>query len=156
ALVREMRWVLAVGLVVLLLAPFAILDWTYLIAQYQDLGLKLWNIATAPSEEWPYQADMATLLRGMRINPPSSVLLALRLVAALGTLALAWQVRRAGRGRAFAFAVFMLSGCYITLFSPRNEFLSFVVLTPALTVLSGLILARDGTDHRAWLLIAAT
>jgi Glycosyltransferase family 87 len=156
ALVRETRWILALGLVVLVLAPFAFLDWSYLIAQYQDLGLKLWNIATAPSEEWPYQADMATMLRGIGISPPSSLLLALRLAAALGTLALAWHVRRAGTDRAFAFAVLMLSGCYITLFSPRNEFLSFVVLTPALTVLTGLILARDGTDQRAWLLIAAT
>jgi hypothetical protein len=49
----------------------------------------------------------------------------------------------------------MLSGCYITLFGPRNEFLSFVVLTPALAMLAGLMLMRNDADGRGWLLILA-
>ena len=49
----------------------------------------------------------------------------------------------------------MLSACYITLFGPRNEFLSFVVLTPSLATLAGLMLMRDNADYRGWLLVAA-
>jgi hypothetical protein len=65
------------------------------------------------------------------------------------------QVRRDAGARSFAFALLMLSGCYITLFGPRNEFLSFLVLTPSLAVLAVLILGRDATDRRGWLLILA-
>jgi hypothetical protein len=41
------------------------------------------------------------------------------------------------------------------LFGPRNEFLSFIVLTPSLAALAGLILMRDDADYRGWLLVAA-
>jgi hypothetical protein len=41
------------------------------------------------------------------------------------------------------------------LFGPRNEFLSFLVLTPPLTALALLLLTRDPRDQRAWLLIVA-
>ena len=52
-------------------------------------------------------------------------------------------------------AVTLFAGCYITLFGPRNEFLSFLVLTPPLTALALVLLTRDARDQRAWLLIAA-
>jgi hypothetical protein len=155
ALVREMRWLLLAALVALLLLPFGVLDWSYLLAQHQALGLKLWHIATAPLEEWPYQADLSTMLRALGVPLPPAVSLPLRLAAALATLALAWHARRdSGRG-GFALAVLLLSGCYITLFGPRNEFLSFIVLTPALGVLAGLVLGRDARDLRGWLLVGA-
>jgi hypothetical protein len=79
-----------------------------------------------------------------------SVALGVRLAAALGTLALAWRVQRTGSSRSFAVAVLVLSGCYITLFGPRNEFLSFIVLTPSLAILAGLMLIRDDADYRGW------
>jgi hypothetical protein len=155
ALVREMRWLLVAALAVLLLAPFAFLEWDYLAAQHQALALKLWHIATAPLEEWPYQADLSTLLRALGIKLPPPIALGLRLAVALGTLAVAWRVRQDGSIRGFAFAALLLSGCYITLLGPRNEFLSFVVLTPALTFLAVLLLVRRAEDWRGWLLIAA-
>ena len=58
-------------------------------------------------------------------------------------------------GAGFAFAVLILSGCYITLFGPRNEFLSFIVVTPSIALLAALLLNRDAADYRGWLLIAA-
>ena len=54
-----------------------------------------------------------------------------------------------------AIGVILLSACYITLFGPRNEFLSFLVLTPPLTALALVMLVRDTRDQRGWLLIAA-
>jgi hypothetical protein len=54
---------------------------------------------------------------------------------------------------ASAMAVLLLSGCYLCLFGPRNEYLSFLVLTPALTALAFLLLATDKDDLRGWALI---
>jgi len=155
ALVREMRLPLIGAVVVVLVLPFAFIEWSYLISEYQAMGVKLWHIATVPALDWPYQADFSTMLRALGVELPPSVALGIRLAAALGTLALAWRVRRMGSSRSFAVAVLVLSGCYITLFGPRNEFLSFVVLTPALAILAGLVLMRDDADYRGWLLIAA-
>jgi hypothetical protein len=155
ALVREMRWLLVGAVAAVVLIPFAFLDGGYLVDQYQAMGLKLWHIATAPSLEWPYLADFTTLLRALDEELPPALALGIRLAAALGTLALAWRVKRMGDPRSFAFAVLMLTGCYVTLFGPRNEFLSFIVLTPSLAALAGLMLMRDEADNRGWLLILA-
>jgi hypothetical protein len=151
-----MRLPLIGAVAVMVFLPFAFVDWSYLISEYQAMGLKLWHIATAPPLDWPYLADFSTMLRALGVQLPPSVALAIRLAAALGTLALAWRIKRHGGQRSLALAVLMLSGCYITLFGPRNEFLSFIVLTPSLAILAGLMLIRDDADYRGWLLIAAT
>jgi len=155
ALVREMRLPLIGAIAATLLLPFAFLDWSYLVEQYRLMGLKLWLIATEQPLEWIYQADFSTMLRELGIDLPRFVMLGIRLAAALGTLALAWRIRRAGGSRSFAFAVLLLSGCYITLFGPRNEFLSFVVLTPSIAALALVMIARLDADYRGWLLILA-
>jgi hypothetical protein len=155
ALVREMRLPLVGAIAAAFLLPFAFLEWSYLAAQYQDMGLKLWHIATAPPAQWIYQADFSTMVRALGVQLPAGLALGIRIAAALGTLALAWRVKRNGGAHSFAFAVLMLSGCYITLFGPRNEFLSFIVLTPSLAVLAGLMLMRNDADYRGWLLIVA-
>ena len=64
-------------------------------------------------------------------------------------------MRQIGTLRSFGLAVLILSACYINIFTPRNEYLSFVLLTPSLAVLAFLVLARDGGDWRGWLLIFA-
>jgi Glycosyltransferase family 87 len=155
ALVREMRLPLVGAVVAMLLLPFAFLDWSYLLEQYRLMGLKLWLIATELPSEWLYQADLSTLLRALGIDLPAFAMLGVRLAAALGTLALAWRVRRAGGLRSFAFAVLLLSGCYITLFGPRNEYLSFIVLTPSITALALVMIGQADADYRGWLLILA-
>jgi hypothetical protein len=155
ALVREMRWRLIGAVAAMVLLPFVFLDWGYLVGQYELMGLKLWHIASTPPQEWPYQADISTMLRALGVQLPTSAVLGIRLAAALGTLALAWRVRRACGTRSFAFAVLLLSGCYITLFGPRNEFLSFIVLTPSITALALVMIDRDHADYRGWLLIMA-
>jgi Glycosyltransferase family 87 len=153
ALVREMRWLLVVAVAAVVLLPFAFLDWSYLSEQYRAMGLKLWHIATASPESWPYQADFSTMLRALGLQLTAAAALAIRLAAAFATLALAWRIKQEGSPRSLAIAMLVLSGCYITLFGPRNEFLSFIVLTPALAVLAGNMLARN--DARGWLLMIA-
>jgi hypothetical protein len=149
----RMRLPLIVAAVVAAVMPFAFFDGGYMVETYRDLGVKLWLIATAPAQEWPYRADLSTLLRAFGIVMPGLLSVAVRLVAALGTLYLAWRVSKTGAWRSLGFALVILSACYINLFSPRNEFLSFLVLTPSLAVLAFVLLARDQGDWRGWLLI---
>jgi hypothetical protein len=47
----------------------------------------------------------------------------------------------------------LYAACYINLFGPRNEFLSYMVFTPALTGVALMLLRRSARDQRAWLLI---
>ena len=146
---------LIVALALAVALPFVFFDAGYMAEQYRDSVLKLWLIATVPAQEWPYRADLSTLLRALGIVMPSLVSVAVRLLAALGTLYLAWRVRGTGTLRSLGFALVILSACYINLFSPRNEFLSFLVLTPSVAVLAFLVLARDQGDWRGWALIVA-
>lgn len=155
ALCPRMRLPLLLAGLVAAALPFAFFDAAYMAAQYRDLGVKLWEIATVPVQEWPYRADISTLLRAFGLALPSALSLSLRLAAALGTLYLAWRVRRTGSLPSFGFALVILSACYINLFSPRNEFLSFLVLTPSLAALAFVVFARDQGGWRGWVLIGA-
>jgi hypothetical protein len=155
ALVPRMRLVLLVGIIVGVALPFVFLPAGYMVEQYRLFGLKLWSVATAPPGEWIYQADFTTLLRAFGIVLPGAASLVIRLAAALGTLWLAWNVQRSGDRKAFALALLLLAGLYITLFGPRNENVSFLVLTPAITALAFALLRRDPGDWRGWLLILA-
>jgi len=155
ALVPRMRLVLIAGIVVAAALPFAFLHWIYLIGQYQALGMKLWAVSTATPGEWIYQADFTTLLRGLGITLPGKLTFAIRLAAALGTLWLAWRVKNTGNQKAFALALLLLSGLYITLFGPRNENVSYLAVTPAISAVAFLMVLRNGADLRGWALIVA-
>jgi alpha-1,2-mannosyltransferase len=155
ALCPRMRLPLLVALAAIVVLPFVFFDASYLVQQYRDFVIKLWLTAAAPPEDWPFRADLITLLSALGISLPPLVALALRVIAGVGTLYLAWRVSKTGSLRSFGFALLILSCCYINLFTPRNEYLSFVLLTPSLAVLALLLLARDGGDGRGWLLIVA-
>jgi hypothetical protein len=155
ALCPRMRLPLVIALAVVVALPFALFDAGYLLQQYRDFAIKLWLTAAAPPEAWPFRADLITLFKALGIGLSPLVAMALRLVAGLGTLYLSWRVREIGSLRSFGFALLILSACYINLFTPRNEYLSFILLTPSLAALALLVLTRDGGDWRGWLLIVA-
>jgi hypothetical protein len=141
------------AIVVALIVPFAFADPGYLIAQYHAWFLKLRQVASALPQQWEAQADFAAMLERFSLNPPPQVATIIRALAALGTLLLAWRVGRSQSARVFGIAVLLLSACYINLFNPRNETISFLVLTPGLTALAMLLLTRDEADPRSWLLV---
>jgi len=153
ALQPRMRMGLVLVVVMCLALPFAFVDAGYLAGQYEAWIKKLWLLNTARPVDWEAQADFASMLDSLHIQLPPLVALAIRLAAALGTLALAWRVTKVEGSKASALAIVLLSGCYITLFSPRNEYLSFLVLTPFLTGLALLLITRHAADLRGWLLI---
>lgn len=151
----RMRIGLALALVAALLLPFAFGDVHYVAGEYRTWFVKLQQLASVAPGEWPYQADFATLLDTIGIDLPHMAQTGVRLAAALGILALVWRVAQLQNRVVFAMAVTLFAGCYITLFGPRNEFLSFLVLTPPLTALALLLQTHDARDQRAWALIAA-
>lgn len=151
----KMRIGLTVALIAALALPFAFGDVHYVAGGYRTWIVKLQQLTSVNPGEWPYQADFATLLDTIGIALPHTVQTVIRLAAALVVLALVWRVARLQDRVVFAMAVTLYAGCYITLFGPRNEFLSFLVLTPPLTALALLLTTRDARDQRAWLLIAA-
>lgn len=151
----RMRIGLTVALAAALALPFAFGDVNYVVGEYRTWFTKLQQLASVAPGEWPYQADFATLLDTVGIKLPHAVQTGIRLAAALVILALVWRVARLRNRVVFAMAVTLYAGCYITLFGPRNEFLSFLVLTPPLTALALVLQTRDARDQRAWLLIVA-
>lgn len=151
----RMRVGLALALIAALLLPFAFGDVHYVAGEYKNWIFKLQQLTSVEPGEWIYQADFATLLDTVGISLPHTIQTIIRLAAALGILALVWRVAKVQNRVVFALAVTLFAACYITLFGPRNEFLSFLVLTPPLTALALLLLTHDPRDQRAWLLIAA-
>ena len=151
----RMRLGLAVALLLALLLPFAFADVHYVAGEYRAWIDKLRQLTAVEPGQWPYQADFATLLDTVGIDLPGSLQTGVRLAAALGTLALVWRVARLNNPVVFAMAVILFSACYITLFGPRNEWVSFLVLTPPLTALALVLIDRDVQDQRGWLLVAA-
>jgi len=151
----RMRLLLIGALIAGFLLPFAVVEWSYMAEQYRAWVLKLSFMAHVMPTDWPYQADFQTMLDTFRIVVPPPVATVIRFAAAFGTLALAWRISKIEGRTIFPLGVLILSGCYITLFGPRNEYLSFFVLTPSLTALAFVLFGRDTKDMRGWLLIAA-
>jgi hypothetical protein len=148
-----MRLSLIAAIIMALIVPFAFADTGYLLGEYREWLLKLEGIASAPPNAWVYQADFASMLDSFGLDLPPAMATAIRLLAALATLMLARRVYKINHQAAFAMAVLLLSGCYLCEFGPRNEYLSFLVLTPGLTALSFLLFADRVEDWRGWTLI---
>jgi len=151
----RMRFALIGALIAGFLLPFAFVESSYMVEQYKAWVLKLSFMAHIMPKDWRFQADFQTMLDTFGIVVPPNVATAIRFAAAFGTLALAWRISKIEGRTIFPLAILLLSGCYITLFGPRNEYLSFFVLTPGLTALAFVLFGRDAQDMRGWLLIAA-
>ena len=151
----KMRPWLLLALVSALALPFAFAPPAYVAEQYRIWIVKLQQLTSVEPGQWLYQADFATMLDSFGLTLPHAVQTAIRLAAALGFLALVWRIARYGNIVVFAIAVMLYAACYINLFGPRNEFLSYLVLTPALTGVALMLLRRNARDQRAWLLIVA-
>ncbi|MBS0249161.1 MAG: DUF2029 domain-containing protein [Proteobacteria bacterium] len=149
----KMRPWLLLALVAALALPFAFAHPAYVAEQYRIWITKLQQLTSVEPGQWLYQADFATMLDTFGLSLPHTVQTAIRLAAALGFLALVWRIARYGNIVVFAVAVMLYAACYINLFGPRNEFLSYMVFTPALTGVALMLLRRNSRDQRAWLFI---
>jgi hypothetical protein len=154
ATMPKMRVPLIAGIAALLLLPFAVQSWSYLANEYVNYVHQLLHITDADPGVWGNQAEFSTLLQTPGLELGARTRLAVRLGAALGTLWLAWRIALERNARATSFALLLLSACYIGLFNPRQEGMSFLVVVPGLAALSLWFLARNLADWRGWLWMA--
>ena len=154
AVVPQTRLPLAVGLAALLLVPFGFQNWTYVAAQYGGYLENLSLITNAPPGQWYAQTEISTLFRSIGWELSSSARLAIRIAAAIGVLVLAWRISAIGVARATAFALLVLATCYIGLFNPRQENVSFIVVAPGIAALAMVYLGRNVADLRGWIWLA--
>ncbi|MFO1059043.1 MAG: glycosyltransferase family 87 protein [Dongiaceae bacterium] len=153
ALYRPLRLPLAACGMALLLLPLLRPDPGFAVAEYGAALAKL-QVAGAPAPtDWFSYPDIAALLHvaGLTLSAPAQ--LALRIVAAVATLVLAWHARRRPAGGG-ALALAALTLVYLTLFNPRIESQTYVALAPALGVGAGMLLARLPASAWGWLLAA--
>jgi hypothetical protein len=151
--IPQTRIRLLVGILVLLFVPFAFRGWNYLATEYFNYVRQLSHITEAAPGIWQNQADISTLLNWLGVDVSAHVRLAMRLGAALVSLALAWRVATYGDARASGFALLILATCYVGLFNPRQETVSFLLVVPVVTMLGLCFLRRDWRDWRGWIWI---
>ena len=100
------------------LLPFANPNWTY-VAQIQRAGAS--KVFEAAGPTGVVHADLGGLLNTLGIDPPRALMTAIRVVAAVGTLALSWlALRRFAPGQGWIL-VLTFASAYLTLFNPRTE-----------------------------------
>jgi hypothetical protein len=154
ATVPQTRMPFVAGFAVLLLVPFGFGDWNYLLAQYADYAGQLATITHATPGHWYAQTEISTLLKAIGLDLGSGARLAIGVAAAIGVLILAWRIAAMAVARATAFALLILATCYIGLFNPRQENVSFIVVAPGIAALAMVYLQRNVADWRGWLWIA--
>jgi hypothetical protein len=133
AIDRPMTWRLGLGMLALTLVPFLAANPAYVVQQYASC---LQNMSAAS------HFAVATLgwttpvsaLHIIGIDVPEHVQTAIRLVAALATLALCWVSRKRHDAVRSAVFIFSLAIIYLMLFSPRTENNTYAMLGPAIAV----------------------
>lgn len=150
ALYRPMRWRLAAGMAAALLFPFLCGDPAYAWSQYQ-LAIHKLDVASRPHQGF---CDLGALLRTMGIRVGDGVLMLVRAVAALATLALVRiGLRRWGEPRGAILAL-SFAAAYLMLFNPRTETNSYAILAPVVAVFSAWFLLADRRPREGWMLAA--
>lgn len=132
---RTMLWRLAIVVAAMLAAPFLLQRPSYVLEQYHLFFLKLTTASAPPLPEW-YDIN-GILENGLGLQLPSVVLTAIRGLAALGTLAMAWLATRRFALPAASLLVFVLAVVYIMLFNPRTEGPTYLLLMPAMGLFIG-------------------
>jgi hypothetical protein len=157
---RPMWWRLPIAMTIFALVPFAHPSPAYVSGQYRDCLTKM-TAASQPGDSFQDIRGMliefgvvhvekvaATTERAASIvqTPPESTLTIVRAIAALLTLALCFFASRRFGTVARAVILYTLGAIYLTLFNPRTEGLSYIILG-----LPGAIWAvRELRDRRWW------
>ena len=133
AIDRPLSWRLLLGLAALGLSPFLTQSPAYVMQQYAAF---LHNSTTAAHvgvvvQGWtsPFSA-----LRLVGVELTEQVQMAIRLSAAVGTLALCFLARRRYDANRSAIYVYSLAALYLILFSPRTENNTYAMLGPSIAV----------------------
>ncbi len=132
ALYRRLTWRLAVGMLVVVALPFVLQNPHYVLQQYQAASEEL-RIAADLGDE-TYWANLFGALKVGGLDIGEHTKLGVRLAAALGTLALAFGVKRQGSAARTSIFLYSISAAYILLFNPRTENNTYALLGPAIAL----------------------
>ncbi len=133
----------AVSGIVMLLMPFAFAPPEYALAQYEGLISNMRNCSQA-STEYRF-ANLNSIFQKLSIELPLSVLSAMNLLAALGTLGVWLFAARRLDEPERGLLLLSLATAYLMLFNPMNESNSFVIVAPAITAVA--IRCRQTVSH---------
>ena len=139
--IRPMVWRLILGAVLLGAAIF--LHWKpgFVAGQY-ELFVQTMQIAGKPKQ--PLFCDVQGMLLFFGTPLPDSVMTGVRVLAALGTLVVAWLALRRYDAACGAFVCMLLASWYLLLFNPRTETNSYVLLAP----FAGILVAAAAQDSK--------
>lgn len=139
---RTMSWRLVLGAALLGAASFAHSNPAFVAEQY-DLFVQTLQIAGKPNQ--PRFCDIQGMLLFFGTPLPDAVITAIRALAAVGTLGLAWlALRRYGAVRG-GFVCMLLAAWYLLLFNPRTETNTYVLLSPFV----GILVASAAVDAKS-------
>jgi hypothetical protein len=121
---RPMGWRLALSMLAFAAAPFLHADPQFVAGQYAACQEKMLHAAAPPD----LFQDIRGLLASFRMDLPENVLTILRGAAAVATLGACWLAARRFGEATRAMMLLTLGACYLMLFNPRTEGLSYVIL----------------------------
>ncbi len=128
AVYPQMSWRLAIGLLLVVVAPFATQRPDYVISQFQDCIRNLQiTFQVGESEPW---AQFFGMLQAAGIDLPGIVRTPIRLVAAAATLYACWRASRTLSPQRSALYLFSLGACYVMLFNSRTEGNTYTMVGP--------------------------
>lgn len=131
-------WRLAIGLLAVAALPLIHPSTAYAMEAYRA---SLRTMESASKVELHHGQDLRGIFAALRIDAPLLVLTAVRLAAAPLMLAIGWLAKRRWGEPAGALWTLAGAGLYLTLFNPRCEGLTYMVLSP---VIAGFIIAAPG------------
>ncbi len=121
---------------------------------YHAALLKMLVAASPNPGEWPWLADLSTMLDALGTHLSIMGQFLIRASAALIMLGIAMRAR-AVNFPSVSFVVSALGLTYLTVFNPRNEADSFVAIAPIVGISAGLLLAGNLRAISGWFLLAA-
>jgi hypothetical protein len=142
-----MRWRLAVGLVILALAPFLFAPTAYVLRQHQSMALNLQACCVVAEHRF---ADISGILRTFHIEMSPLVSKSVRVCAGGVVLALWWFGARRLREPMKALWLLALATGYLMLCNPMNEANSYVIVSPALGWWAAEMLNRRSDRPVGW------
>ena len=150
---KSMVWRLALGLAILAGVAFLHSNPEYVARQY-GLFIDTMQIARKPKQS--LFCDVQGMLWAFGVRPPELLMTLLRVIAAAGTLGIAWLAARRYDAMRSAFVCMLLSSWYLLLFNPRTETNSYVLIAPFVGVLVASVVAERGSSRRLlWLPVYA-
>jgi hypothetical protein len=124
---RPMIWRLGLGGMLMGAVIFLHSNPEYVASQY-ELFVQTMQIAGKPKQ--PLFCDVQGMLLFFGMPLPDPVMTAVRALAAIGTLLVAWLGLRRYDAARGAFVCMLLAAWYLLLFNPRTETNSYILLAP--------------------------